>query len=63
MCARGGCFSNIFLSCSIKNYIYLENLFFIQIEKRFIINLGSFKVKIVDKDGVHALPDIKPIQS
>ncbi|ELT93338.1 hypothetical protein CAPTEDRAFT_176004 [Capitella teleta] len=34
-----------------------------EIEKRFIVNLGTFKIKIVDKDGVHVLDDIKPVQS
>lgn len=41
------------------------NMFWLvlQIEKRFIVNLGSFKVKIVDKDGIHQMEDIKPDRS
>ena len=31
----------------------------LQICTRFIINLECFKVKIVDKDGVRNLPDVK----
>ena len=30
----------------------------LQIQKRFIVNMPTFKVKVVDKTGVHRLPDI-----
>ncbi|XP_076364835.1 proteasome subunit beta type-2-like [Tachypleus tridentatus] len=30
----------------------------LEIQKRFIVNLPSFKVRLVNKDGVHNLPDI-----
>ncbi|KAI0220603.1 Proteasome subunit beta type-2 [Lamellibrachia satsuma] len=29
-----------------------------EIQKRFIVNMPTFKVKVVDKSGVHNLPDI-----
>lgn len=32
----------------------------LQIKRRFIINLPAFRVRIVDKDGIHELPTIKP---
>lgn len=31
-----------------------------EIKRRFIINLPAFRVRIVDKDGIHELPTIKP---
>ena len=34
--------------------------FLLQIKRRFIINLPAFKVRIVDKDGIHELPTLKP---
>lgn len=34
--------------------------YYFQIKNRFIVNLPTFKVRVVDKDGVHDLPDITP---
>lgn len=31
-----------------------------EINTRFIINLASFKVKIVDREGIHVLDDVRP---
>ncbi|KAL5015808.1 hypothetical protein ScPMuIL_005397 [Solemya velum] len=31
-----------------------------EIKNRFIINLPSFKVRVIDKDGIQDLPDITP---
>lgn len=31
-----------------------------EINTRFIINLASFKVKVVDREGIHVLDDVRP---
>lgn len=43
----------------LKHYIFHYFTFF-QIKRRFIINLPAFRVRVVDKDGIHELPTIKP---
>ena len=32
--------------------------FIFQIKQRFIVNMPTFKVRVVDKDGIRDLPDI-----
>ncbi|XP_033123686.1 proteasome subunit beta type-2-like [Anneissia japonica] len=34
----------------------------LEVQKRFIVNLPSFQVRIIDKDGIHDLPTM-PLQS
>lgn len=31
-----------------------------EVQRRFIINLPMFQVRIIDKDGVHQLPNLRP---
>ncbi|XP_048757802.1 proteasome subunit beta type-2-like [Ostrea edulis] len=38
----------------------LLNMCIEEIKRRFIINLPAFRVRVVDKDGIHELPTIKP---
>lgn len=33
-------------------------LFYFQIKQRFIVNMPTFKVRVIDKDGIRDLPDI-----
>ena len=46
--------------------LYSCNLMFIyifvshQIQKRFIVNLGKFRVRTVDKDGIHDKGTVAP---
>lgn len=42
--------------CTLKCFLF----HILQIKRRFIINLPAFRVRIVDKDGIHELPTIKP---
>lgn len=60
-----------FFSLSVMDRYYKENMTrqeavdllqrcVNEINTRFVINLTSFKVKIVDKDGIHVLNDVKP---
>ncbi|KAK3090984.1 hypothetical protein FSP39_016244 [Pinctada imbricata] len=60
-----------FFTLSILDRYYTENLTqdkavellnkcIQEIKRRFIINLPAFKVRVVNKDGIHELPMIKP---
>lgn len=60
-----------FFSLSVMDRNYKENmskeealkllqLCVNEINTRFIINLKSYKVKVVDHDGIHVLDDVKP---
>ena len=31
-----------------------------QVHTRFIVNQGTFQVRIIDKDGIHELPNLTP---
>ncbi|XP_013405017.1 proteasome subunit beta type-2 [Lingula anatina] len=34
-----------------------------EINKRFLVNLPAFKVRVINKDGIQDLPDVKPVLS
>ena len=37
-----------------------QDLFFFQIQLRFIVNLPSYTIRVINKDGVKDLPSLKP---
>jgi len=47
----------LFLKCGLTKIVIA---FWLQINARLIINLTSFKVKVVDREGIHVLDDVRP---
>ena len=47
-----------FYSAPLKQCFTTVDDSLFQIQKRFIVNMPTFKVKVVDNSGVHRLPDI-----
>ena len=41
-------------------FLFTIFMFILQVQRRFIINMPAFQVRIVDKDGVHDLPNMAP---